>query len=212
MRVGLAFGDGIASTRTSNAAAGPFRSKAASTRGWSSPKVDDLRAQAEQPERRDGTSPGASALAVRFAAGPPSASISAIASALAAKTSGAGGLPVQARAGSPARRPVAASDCWPGSAPKNCGPISNSAAGEIPRAALRDAAWSSEGRTLGRIASRSAEIGFATSTTALPVAPKSAAWAFGTNEYETHSTSPRDASARRASALRRWPASSARRG
>ena len=59
--------------------------------------------------------------------------------------------------------------------------MSGAADDEPPRAALRDAAAISEGSTEGRIASRSAEIGLASSIASSPP-PNSRAWARGMKE------------------------------
>ena len=78
----------------------------------------------------------------------------------------------------------ATSVCAPGVPARNCGPISNIIACAMPRAWLRPADVSSAGRRLGRIASRSAEIGFSNRRASSP--PPNSAAAFRGDEREVH--------------------------
>ena len=127
--VARARGSGRASRWRVKATAGPFTSRAARMRGWSSPK---LASGVLWPRERVAERPGWNqAGAVRWrmrAAGAPMAASAASASARASQRSTGRRVPCGLRgAVAPVRRPAAWSDCSPGSPPGKAWPISKRA-------------------------------------------------------------------------------------
>jgi hypothetical protein len=122
---------------------------------------------------------------------------------LASKASTVRAGPVQLRGTAMLWRMPAATVRWPcGVASLYCGPTSNSAGSDRPRASLRDAASIRLGRIEGRIVSSVASIELSSRTSAAPP-PKRSAFFSGRKDQVTASFMPRAASARRACGVRR---------